>query len=184
MTEEKQAVRRVEVVGPDESWEAMFELEKDRLRNLFGDLVIEVYHIGSTAIPNIYAKPIIDILIEVKDIEKVDKFNSGMKQLGYIPKGEYGIPGRRFFIKGTEVDRTHHIHIFQQGDVEVGKHVNFRDYMRLHPDKAMAYSKLKRELAKKYPEDITGYMAEKNDFIKKIEAEIIIWKKNIEKDLF
>jgi len=184
MTEEKSAVRKVEVVGPDESWEPMFELEKDRLEKLFGDLVIQVYHIGSTAIPNIYAKPIIDILIEVKDIEKVDKFNPGMRQLGYIPKGEYGIPGRRFFIKGTEVNRTHHIHIFQQGDVEVGKHVNFRDYMRLHPDKAVAYSKLKRDLAQKYPEDITGYMSEKNDFIKKIEAEIMIWKKNIEKDLF
>ncbi len=97
MTEE----RKVEVVGPDESWEAIFELEKDRLKHLFGDLVVEVYHIGSTAIPNIYAKPIIDILIEVKNIEKVDKFNSGMKQLGYIPKGEYGIPGRRFFYKGN-----------------------------------------------------------------------------------
>ncbi len=82
------------------------------------------------------------------------------------------------------MERTHHIHIFQQGDVEVGRHVNFRDYMRLHPDKAMAYSKLKRDLAQKYPEDITSYMAGKNGFIKTIEAEIIIWKKNIEKDLF
>lgn len=182
MTEQMR--RKVEVVEHDESWEAIFQLEEERLQHLLGDLIVNVHHIGSTAIPGIVAKPIVDILVEVKDIQKVDQYNPGMQQLGYIPKGEFGISGRRFFIKGTEADRTHHVHIYEVGDIEVGRHVNFRDYLKLHPDVAMEYSRLKAKLADKYPYDIDAYMFEKNRFIEDVEMKIIIWKKNIEKDLF
>jgi len=176
--------RKVEVVPYDETWKAKFELEEDRLRNLLGDLIVNVHHIGSTAIPGIYAKPVVDILVEVKEINKVDEFNPGMKQLGYLVKGEFGISGRRFFIKGTEENRTHHVHVYEVGDVEVGRHVNFRDYLKLHPDVAVEYSQLKTKLADQYPYDIDAYMYEKQRFIKDIEMKIMLWKKFIEKDLF
>jgi len=184
MTDGQNRERKVDVVEHDKSWKPMFELESERLQHLFGDLVINIHHVGSTAVPGIYAKPIIDILIEVKSIGEVDQYNPGMRQLGYLPKGEFGISGRRFFIKGTEVDRTHHVHIYEVGDVEVGRHVNFRDYLKLHPDAAMEYSNLKQMLSKQYPYDIDAYMFEKSSFISELEIKINIWKKFIEKDLF
>jgi len=184
MTDDMKLERKVEVVPHDDLWAAKFDLEEDRLRNLLGDLIVNVHHIGSTAIPGIVAKPIVDILVEVKNLDNVNQFNPGMKQLGYIAKGEFGIAGRRFFIKGTELDRTHHVHIYEVGDVEVARHINFRDYLMLHPNVAVEYSHLKEKLAEKYPNDIDAYMHEKNKFIENIEMQIIIWKKNIEKDLF
>jgi GrpB-like predicted nucleotidyltransferase (UPF0157 family) len=177
-------VRKIEVVPHKEEWAALFDIEAEKLKTIFGDQAINIHHIGSTAIQGIVAKPIVDILIEVKDIHAVNQHNSEMKKLGYIPKGEYGMSGRRFFIKGTETQRTHHVHIFENGDSHVSRHVNFRDYMNLHSDVARAYSKLKQELAEKYPYDIESYMAGKSSFIEEVEMKIIIWKKFIEKDLF
>ncbi len=177
-------VRTIRVVPHREEWTAQFDIEAEKLKTIFGDQVINIHHIGSTAIGGIVAKPIIDILIEVKDIQAVNQHNSAMKELGYIPKGEYGIPGRRFFIKGSEINRTHHVHIFENGDSQVSRHINFRDYLNLHPDVARAYSKLKQELAEKYPHDIESYMEGKSKFIEEVEMKIVIWKKFIEKDLF
>lgn len=184
MTKGQNAGRKVEVVKHDKSWAAMFQLEEERLQNILGDQIVNIHHIGSTAIPGIYAEPIIDILVEVKDIGKVDEYNPGMKQLGYIAKGEFGVAGRRFFIKGTEEERTHYVQIFEVGDVEVGRRVNFRDYLKQHPDVAVEYSKLKMKLADQYPNDMDAYTLEKNTYIAELEVKINIWKKFLEKDLF
>lgn len=102
-----------------------------KIYSIMKDEIVQIYHIGSTAIEGIYAKPIIDILAEVEDINNVDNYNEQMKSLGYIPKGEYGIKGRRFFLKGL-YHRTHHVHIFEKGDSQVERYINFRDYMIEH----------------------------------------------------
>ncbi len=184
MTEDFKHKVKVILEEHDEAWGAVFELEEGRLRNLLSEIIINVHHIGSTAIPGIVAVPIVDILVEVKSIDKVNQFNPGMKQLGYMPKGEYGKAGRRLFVKGHEEDSTHHVHVYEVGDVEVARQVNFRDYLKFHPQDAMDYSKLKEKLADLYPYDLDAYMQEKGKFIEDIEMKIIIWKKNIEKDLF
>ena len=97
-----------------------------------------------TSIPGIYAKPVIDILIGVVNINNIDKYNVEMDKLGYICKGEYGIKGRRFFMKGL-YNRTHHIHIFQSDNPEILRHINFRDYLIAHSEEARIYSELKKE---------------------------------------
>ena len=161
--------RKIKVVPHDPNWSKLFKVEADEIAAILGQEVVAVHHIGSTAIPGISAKPIIDILVEVHDIKKIDDFNKEMIELGYQPKGEFGIPGRRFFIKGGDATRTHHIHMFQTGDTEVERHLDFRDYMMAHPEEAQAYSRLKVQLAQKFPEDIDGYMEGKDGFIKEID---------------
>ncbi len=169
-------LRKIEVVPHSPNWSKLFEVEAEKISTLWSQEVIAIYHIGSTAILKISAKPIIDMLVEVRDIKKIDDFNSGMTELGYEPKGEFGIPRRRFFIKGDDITRSHHVHTFQTGNPEIERHLNFRDYLIAHPEEAQAYSCLKEELAKQFPADIEGYMAGKDKFIKEIDRKAEAWK--------
>lgn len=170
-------MRVIEVVPHDSRWRVLFERGASELMEILGAGVVAIHHVGSTAIPNISAKPIIDVLVEVRDIERIDDFNREMIDRGYLPKGEFGISGRRFFIKGDEEQRSHHIHVFQVGHPAIARHLAFRDYMIAHPEEAKAYSRLKEELARKFPHDIEGYMAGKDDFIKEIDGQAQAWKK-------
>ena len=168
--------RRVEVVSYSPNWKDMYKEESEKIKNVLSDIIIDIHHIGSTAIPGIKAKPVIDILVEVKDIERVDQYNHKMKELGYEAMGEYGIPKRRFFRKGGN-NRTHHIHIFQVGNEEIERHINFKEYLIAHPDKAREYSKLKEELVNKYTYDVENYSNSKSDFIKEIDRKAKLrWK--------
>jgi GrpB-like predicted nucleotidyltransferase (UPF0157 family) len=170
-------VRKVEVVPHDVLWQSAFETESRQLSIAFGDNAIAIHHIGSTSIATIYAKPIIDILVEVKDIEKVDDRNTEIELLGYVAMGEFGIIGRRFFRKDNIEDiRTHHIHTFTTGSAQVIRHLAFRDYMRSHPEAAQEYSELKQQLAQKYPHDIESYMDGKNGFIQEIDRKAAAWR--------
>lgn len=171
-------VKREIVVEPyQESWKTKFKKEKAKLEKVFNDIIVKIHHIGSTAIPAIKAKPIIDILVVVEAINKVERYNDKMKALGYEPKGEFGIENRRFFQKGGN-NRTQHVHIFQQGDNEIKRHLNFRDYMNAHPEQAHKYSQLKETLADKYPHDINKYNEGKSDFIAEIDSKAAIWSNN------
>jgi GrpB-like predicted nucleotidyltransferase (UPF0157 family) len=169
--------RDITVVPHDPQWSERFEEEVEALTAIFGEEIVEAYHVGSTAIPGIVAKPIIDVLLEVRDIDRIDEFNQEMRGRGYVPKGEFGIAGRRFFIKGSEVHRTHHIHVFEQGHPDVDRHLGFRDYLRAHPAEAQAYGRLKTELAQRFPHDGDSYTESKSDFIKEIERKAEAWTK-------
>jgi GrpB-like predicted nucleotidyltransferase (UPF0157 family) len=105
-------MRKVEVVSHSPKWPEAFEVESKCVANALGENVVAIHHIGSTAIPSIYAKPIIDLLVEVKDIIQVDEQSITMGALGYAVMGEFGISGRRFFLKNSQEGiRTHHIAI-------------------------------------------------------------------------
>jgi GrpB-like predicted nucleotidyltransferase (UPF0157 family) len=168
-------LKRVEVVPHSPEWAAEFRAEARRLTAVLGDEVVAVHHIGSTAIPGIKAKPIIDILLEVREVERLDERNTEMAALGYEARGEFGLPGRRFFLKGTDYHRTHHIHAYATGNPELERHLAFRDYMISHPEQARAYSRLKEDLAREFPTDIEGYMDGKNAFIKEMERRALAW---------
>lgn len=158
-------------------WREAFAKESKQVAVAMGENVVAIHHIGSMAIPSIYAKPIIDLLVEVKKITKVDEQNAVMETLDYEAMGELGIPGRRYFRKHNAAGvRTHHIHAFEAGSVEVKRHLAFRDYMIAHPEDAQKYSELKRVLAKKYPQDIYGYMDGKDGFIREMERKALEWR--------
>jgi GrpB-like predicted nucleotidyltransferase (UPF0157 family) len=169
---------RVRVVAPDASWPQEFQRESADIARMLGGLVSAVHHIGSTSVPGIFAKPIIDILLEVSEISALDSASAQMQQLGYESLGEYGIERRRYFRKRkSEASgvRTHHVHAFRHGDPHVRRHLAFRNYLIAHPDVAAAYSTLKQELARRYPDDIEAYMDGKNPFITTHEARALAW---------
>ena len=165
---------RVEVVKHNPAWRSLFDIEARHIQEVFGDNLNAVYHIGSTSVPGLFAKPIIDIMPVVRDIEKVDAYNPQMVSLGYEPMGEFGIPGRRYFRKGEDI-RTHHVHVFQAGDVNVDRHLAFRDYLRAHPDEADIYGALKRELAAMFPTDMESYIQGKDALVKELEHKAVNW---------
>src|SRR5215213_5709802 len=159
-------MKKVEVVAHNRQWRAAFETEAKDVAHALGENMVAIHHIGSTAIPNIFAKPIIDLLVEVKDITKVDKQSAAMEALGYEVMGEYGIPGRRYFRKDNEEGvRTHHIHVFEAGSAQVVRHLSFRDYLIAHPEEAQRYSELKTTLAEEHPRSMDAYMDGKDSFI-------------------
>ena len=150
-------------------WEEMFRREAALIQQILGANCVHIYHIGSTSVPGLAAKPIIDILPVVEDLKKVDMDAEDFKKAGYEYLGEFGIPGRRYLRKGGD-ERTHQIHIFQKDDTaNIRRHLCFRDYLRSHKEIRDAYARLKKELAEKYPYDIESYCDGKDAFIKQIE---------------
>jgi GrpB-like predicted nucleotidyltransferase (UPF0157 family) len=173
--------RLIEVVVPNPDWPRQYESEAVLLKLVFGDLLAEIHHIGSTSIPGVYAKPIVDIMPLVYDIEAVDSYNEVMEALGYQAWGEYGIAGRRYFSRAPK-RRTHQVHVFQVGGENVERHLAFRDYLRAHPDKAALYSNHKRAVARQNPYDIVGYMNDKDALVKQLQAEALAWREEHRND--
>jgi GrpB-like predicted nucleotidyltransferase (UPF0157 family) len=168
-------VRKVIVSAYDPAWVAAFEKEALVLRGLLGEEIVRLHHIGSTSVPGMFAKPIVDLMVEVVDILRIDRTNQRMEDAGYIPRGELGIPGRRYFVKGTLEERSFHIHCYQAGDFEVTRHLVVRDYLCAFPDEAAAYSALKVELAEQFPEDIDAYVSGKEAFVAALERRALVW---------
>lgn len=173
-------MKRVEVVPPDPSWPAAFAKAAQEVTAILGANLITVHHIGSTAIPGIWAKPIIDLMPEVRDITLVDGVNEAMQAIGYQVMGELGIPGRRYFRRDNAAGfRTHHVHMFETGSSQIDRHLAFRDYMIAHPAQAQVYSELKQRLAAQFPTDIEGYMDGKDGFIKAMDEEAALWRSRL-----
>ena len=168
--------RTLKVVPYDSGWADQFQVEKNSLQQVFGDILVAVHHIGSTSIPGIKAKPIIDILVVVRNIEQVDACNDAMIVLGYEPRGEFGIPGRRFFSKGGEEHRSHHVHVFESGHPEIARHLDFCDYLRAHPEEARRYGQLKEELARKFRHASDRYTEGKTEMIREMDRKALAWR--------
>lgn len=167
--------RKVDVIPYCADWPAKFEAEAKALRQVFGEEMVSIHHFGSTSIPGVSAKPIIDMLVVVNDIAKVDELNPLLEDVGYHGVGEYGISGRRFFYKGTHEVRSHHLHVYQVGSPNILRHLVFRDYLRTHPVPALDYGRLKEALARRYPEDMDLYIEGKNEFVKDQEKCALEW---------
>ena len=161
---------RIYMVSHDPKWRQEFENEAKRIADALGANAVTLHHMGSTAIPNIYAKPVIDVLLVVNDHADLDAKQTAMEALGYKAFGEFGIPTRRYFRKdNADGDRTHQVHAFEAGSPQITRHLAFRDYMITHPEAARAYSDLKRELAAQHPNDTEAYMDGKHEFIQEID---------------
>jgi GrpB-like predicted nucleotidyltransferase (UPF0157 family) len=176
--------RKVEVVPHNPNWHSLFGTESKQIRLALGENAVAIHHIGSTSLASlpevigtIYAKPIIDILVEFTSISKVDERNPMMETIGYECMGEFGIKDRRFFRKDNAGGiRTHHIHIFEVNSAQIVRHLSFRDYLNTHTEDALKYSILKRSLAQQYPHDIERYMDGKSGFIQEIDLQAVEWR--------
>ncbi len=169
-------MRNIRVVDYDPSWSVAFQQEAALLVEIFHEELVAIYHIGSTAVPGLPAKPVIDMMPVVRDISRVDLFGSDMAAAGYYAWGEHGMPGRRLFTKGGDEHRTHNVHIFAAGNADVDRHLSFRDYLRAHPLVAHEYARLKVEMAKQFPNDITAYNKGKEPFIHDVQQRAKAWR--------
>ncbi|MEK5038673.1 GrpB family protein [Sporosarcina sp. FSL K6-3457] len=122
----------------------------------------------------LHAKPIIDMMPVVRDIHRVNGYNTAMIAIGYEPKGENGIAGRRYFQKGGDC-RTHHVHMYACGKSEIKRHLAFRDYLRAHPEVAQEYGSLKEKLSRRFPYDIESYIKGKELLVSEIDRKAIAW---------
>jgi len=165
---------RIIELKQENNWIEKIADEANQLKMKLGDVVIEIHHIGSTAIPGIFAKPTIDIILEVNNIADLDEKATILEELGYDAKGEFGVTGRRYFQKGGD-NRTHHMHAFASGSKEIARHLLFRDYLRAHKHKANEYETLKLNLATKFKFSPEEYAQGKNELIEKLENEALVW---------
>ena len=168
-------MRETNIMPWTEEWGKLYSEEENLLKRIFKNELVDIFHIGSTSIPTIgYAKPIIDILIVVKDIEKVDSYISIMEELGYVSKGENGITGRRYFPKGEE-NRTHHVHIFQIGSEHIKPLLDFKEYLINNPLEAKEYGELKINLTKQFPKEHHKYQEGKQQFVNELAIKAKEW---------
>jgi GrpB-like predicted nucleotidyltransferase (UPF0157 family) len=169
--------RTIEVLDYNDNWPAMFEREKRELLSVIGDLAISIEHIGSTSVPGLAAKPIIDILIEVGCVNELDPKAAAFTRLGYEVKGENGIKGRRYYQKGGN-QRSHHIHAFQSNSLDLFRHRAFKQYLIKHPALAEEYAAIKQTAARYCDHDNERYISLKNHFILEHEKRAIEWYSN------
>ena len=167
--------QHITVVSDDPVWNLKFKDEKQKIEAILKNDCFGVFHIGSTSVKNLDAKPIIDILVVVRDLSLVDAKQTEFENLGYEYLGEFGIKGRRYLRKGGD-ERTHQIHVFKHDNLdEIIRHLAFRDYLRTHKDVCTEYAKLKKDLADKFPYDINGYCDGKDNFVKEHEQKALAW---------
>lgn len=158
----------VQIVPYTADWAEQYKDEEMKFFSEIEAYAVDIQHIGSTSVPGLDAKPILDILIGLRNLADGITCIDNLKKLGYEYKGENGIPGRLFFSKGGGGVRTHHVHmVVWQGDLWK-RHLLFRDYLRDNPEVARQYADLKRRLAVKYSNDRKMYTDSKMEFISNI----------------
>jgi GrpB-like predicted nucleotidyltransferase (UPF0157 family) len=156
------------VADYDPAWPAMFEQERAKLDAALGSLAVAIEHVGSTAVPGLAAKPIIDLLVGVRSLEEArSRCIEVLQALGYtyMPEYQSWLPDELFFRKGIPGPWTHHVHVMQPANPGWERRLLFRDYLRAHPDAADAYTSLKRRLAATFKDDIAAYRTGKDAFV-------------------
>lgn len=148
-----------------EEWSMLFEKEKINVYNCIKEYVIDIQHVGSTSIRGMCAKPIIDIVVAIKDLKDGFKLIDDIESIGYHFKGSLGKSNRFFFWKGNENNNTHNLHIVQYGDKNWDNLIFFRDFMNNHCDYRDKYCSLKLDLANKYKDDRDAYTKSKTKFV-------------------
>ncbi len=149
------------------SWAAAFEAERLAMESVDEGWFKAIHHVGSTSIPGIVTKPIIDILVGLYRDADGPACAGAMKNLGYDYRGDGGISGRHYYRKGSP--HTHHVHMWVESNPEYQRHLRFCDYLRRHPDEARAYEALKKELAVRFRSDTMSYSLAKNEFCQRVE---------------
>lgn len=158
----------VRLVTYDDEWERLFKAEAERLHAAFGDEVIAIEHVGSTAIEGMVAKPVIDLLLVAEDVGETETWRTSLAELGYAFRPDDPVEDRLFFARGPESERTHYLSVTERGSDTHVEQLAFRDFLRENPDRAQAYARLKRELAAEFPDDRESYTEGKSRFVRRV----------------
>ena len=158
----------VVIVPYDEQWPRLFESERVRLQPLLSGINFRIEHVGSTAVPGLGAKPIIDMMLGVDHLSQIEKRIPAFEQIGYlyVPEIEAMMPEDRFFYRQDAVEmRVYHLHTVELSSNFWRDHLLFRDYLRTHPEVAEQYFQLKRKSAERFRDDRSAYTESKSEFI-------------------
>ncbi len=164
----------LEIVPHDPAWAAAFRVEAERIRAALGAVALRVDHHGSTAVPGLAAKPIIDIQVSVAALQPMDVYRGPLESIGYVHVPHADDAFCPFFHRPHGWPHTHHIHVVRRGDAEERRTLAFRDYLRAHPDAAREYEGLKRRLAPQFaapdPAERQAYADAKSEIVERMVA--------------
>lgn len=164
-------MKRVHVVAYDPEWPRIFERIRSYVWPAVRDVAIDVEHIGSTSVPGLSAKPVIDACIVVASSREVQACIERLASIDYVHRGNLGVPEREAFRRPDKLPR-HHLYLSPRESLSLKNHLGFRDYLRSHPEAAREYGELKASLARRFPADIDSYIVGKTDFVLRILGEI------------
>ena len=164
----------VRIVLHDPRWQEKFECEAAAVRGALGSVAQRVDHVGSTSVPGLPAKPIVDINVSVPDIMAVDSYRGPLERIGYLFVPVPESPDFHFFGKPAARPRTFHIHVCETGSLHERRQLAVRDYLRTHPEEAAAYGAVKRAIAERHPGDRPRYIAEKDPYVEALERRALV----------
>jgi GrpB-like predicted nucleotidyltransferase (UPF0157 family) len=165
----------VRIVEHDPSWATQAQDELRRIGEALGPVALHLEHVGSTAVPGLAAKPILDLQLSVAAIEPRERYVTPLERLGYLFVPDPESPDFHLFAKPPERPRTHHLHVCEVGSGHELRHVAVRDYLHAHPDEAARYAAFKRELVERFPEDRLAYIEGKEEYVRELEARAVEW---------
>lgn len=171
-SEGRSRVFGIEPYDPD--WASRFESESTRIEAALGDQIVRVDHVGSTAVPGLGAKPVVDIQVSVGSMVPRAAYVESLARLGYRWALDPWTDEHEFFSRDEDGRRAFHVHVCRQGSEWEQRHLAFRDWLRNHPEDAAAYERLKRDLVERHPRDTYTYTDEKSVFIREVEARITV----------
>jgi GrpB-like predicted nucleotidyltransferase (UPF0157 family) len=164
------------VLDYDPNWPGLFQSLRKRIADALGDMAAAIEHVGSTAVPDLVAKPIIDIDVLLRSETMLSAAIEALASLGYVHRGTLGIPEREAFFAPVD-DPPHHLYLCPPSSAEFRRHVAFRDYLRAHPMDARSYGDLKIALAERFREDRSAYNAAKGEFVGELTSRAIAAQK-------
>lgn len=162
-------MRTITIVRADPSWALEFSKIRAMISEYIGDLIIGIEHVGSTSVPGLGAKPIIDLDVIIEDLTYLPAIIKRLDSAGFDHEGNLGIEGREAFKRRFDDGfMPYHLYVCLKDNKALHEHIAFRDYLRSHPDDAKEYERIKQEQAKSFPHDIEGYVSGKQTFIESI----------------
>lgn len=165
----------VRIVDHEPAWAGLAEQELRRIEELLGDVAVRLEHVGSTAVPGLAAKSILDLQLSVDALEPRERYVVPLEGLGYLFVPAPESPDYHFFAKPPERPRTHHLHVCEAGSDHEFRHVAVRDFLRNHADEAVRYAALKREVVARHPQDRLAYINGKDGYVTALERRVVTW---------
>jgi GrpB-like predicted nucleotidyltransferase (UPF0157 family) len=165
----------VRIVPSDAAWPGQARQELRRIGDALGDVALALEHVGSTAVPGLAAKPVLDLLVCVGDLGRRERYVPVLEALGYLFAPAPESPGRHFFARPPERPRSHHVHVCEAGGEDALRHVALRDFLRAHPGEAASYAALKRRLVARHPQDRLAYIDGKAAHLTALERRALAW---------
>lgn len=165
----------IRIVAYDATWPRLFSSEAAKIQGALGDVAIDLHHVGSTAVPGLRSKPIVDILVTVGDIAALSTYRIPLERIGYAFTHDVEYPDFHFFGRPRQRPRRYHVHVCEAGSVHERRHLAVRDYLAAHPEEARQYGSIKAEAAASFPGDRIAYMDAKGPWVNDLERRAITW---------